>query len=247
MPTTNTRTTNTRNPPCIPPNNSQPPADSEILPHGDVSQGRLSNQSRAVSKRLLDLVIVIVGGLCLLPVLIVLAIAVKLTSPGSVFYSQIRLGRHGRKFRAWKFRSMIPKGDHILQQYLAEHPELIADWLKDHKLRNDPRVTPIGKMLRKTSLDELPQLWNVLVGEMSLVGPRPILEREIHKYGPSIDLYFTVKPGMTGLWQVSGRNNTTFEERVKFDQDYIRNWSVWLDLVILAKTVKTVVSAEGAY
>lgn len=142
---------------------------------------------------------------------------------------------------------MFQNADQVLSVHLESNPALREEWLRDHKLKNDPRVTLVGRFLRKTSLDELPQLWNVLRGEMSLVGPRPIVSAEVAKYGEYFDDYQAVRPGITGLWQVSGRNNTTYEERVKYDEYYVRNWSIWLDLYILCKTVKTVLLGEGAY
>jgi Undecaprenyl-phosphate galactose phosphotransferase WbaP len=172
---------------------------------------------------------------------------IKLTSPGPVLFGHQRYGRDGQVFRAWKFRSMVQNANHILDEYLSNNPEAMREWLADHKLRNDPRVTPIGSLLRRFSLDELPQLFNVLLGHMSLVGPRPIVENEIERYADGYDLYRRVPPGITGLWQVSGRNNTTYQERVAFDRYYVRNWSVWLDLYILARTFRVVLQAEGAY
>jgi lipopolysaccharide/colanic/teichoic acid biosynthesis glycosyltransferase len=142
---------------------------------------------------------------------------------------------------------MVPDADAVLTKYLETHPELKEEWLRDQKLRNDPRITRTGRFLRKTSLDELPQLWNVLRGEMSLVGPRPIVEAEIERYGANFALYTRVLPGLTGLWQVSGRNDTTYPERVALDSYYVRNWSVWLDLYILARTVWVVLAGKGAY
>lgn len=142
---------------------------------------------------------------------------------------------------------MMPNADCVLSQYLEKHPEMAEEWKRDHKLRNDPRVTRIGRLLRKTSLDELPQLWNVLRGQMSLVGPRPIVYEEIAKYGDGFPLYSQVLPGLTGLWQVSGRNNTTYDERVALDAYYVRNWSPWLDIYLLARTVTVVLRREGAY
>jgi lipopolysaccharide/colanic/teichoic acid biosynthesis glycosyltransferase len=135
----------------------------------------------------------------------------------------------------------------VLEYYLEQHPELREEWEQDQKLRYDPRVTRIGRFIRKTSLDELPQLWNVILGEMSLVGPRPIVTNEVPKYGPYYELYTIVKPGITGLWQVSGRNNTTYDERVQLDAYYVRNWSPWLDVYLLLKTVRIVLFAKGAY
>ncbi len=203
--------------------------------------------SRRFLKRLLDLLLVVIGGAVLLPALLGIALAVRATSRGPAFYSQRRLGMGGAEFRAWKFRTMCADADAVLARYLAEDPVLREEWERDHKLRHDPRVTWIGRILRKTSLDELPQLWNVLIGDMSLVGPRPITAAEVPKYGDLWEFYQRVRPGLTGLWQISGRNLTTYDERVAFDAFYVSNWSPWLDLVILARTVQTVLRGEGAY
>jgi Undecaprenyl-phosphate galactose phosphotransferase WbaP len=200
-----------------------------------------------LAKRATDFLLTITIALIALPLLAALALMVKLNSPGSVFYAQERLGFKGRRFRAWKFRTMIADADQVLEHYLGSNPNYRDEWQRDHKLKHDPRITAIGRFLRKTSLDELPQIWNVLRGEMSLVGPRPIVTAEIPKYGKCYDLYQRVRPGITGLWQVSGRNNTTYEERVQLDGYYVRNWSPWLDLCILAATVKVVLLREGAY
>lgn len=210
-------------------------------------QQNLIRRTPQLLKRTMELVMVVVGGACLLPLLILLMVAVKVSSKGPVFFSQARVGKHGRMFNCWKFRSMYPDSEHVLQEFLAAHPELQEHCNRYMKLPKDPRVTPIGRILRKTSLDELPQLWNVLIGDMSIVGPRPIVEKEIKKYGDGFELYCKVRPGITGLWQISGRANTSFEERAKFDEYYVRNWSVWLDLSILGRTIKTVLRAEGAY
>jgi lipopolysaccharide/colanic/teichoic acid biosynthesis glycosyltransferase len=142
---------------------------------------------------------------------------------------------------------MVPDADRKLADYLVENPESLIEWERAHKLRNDPRVTWVGKRLRRLSLDELPQLLNVLMGQMSLVGPRPIVESEIERYGRGYTLYRRVKPGITGLWQVSGRNNTTYDERILLDEYYVHNWSVWLDVYILIRTVSVLATAEGAY
>jgi lipopolysaccharide/colanic/teichoic acid biosynthesis glycosyltransferase len=142
---------------------------------------------------------------------------------------------------------MVTDADRRLEEYLKQHPELLLEWQISHKLKDDPRITTVGKWLRRYSLDELPQLLNIIAGHMSLVGPRPIVQSEIKRYATTYDLYKRVPPGLTGLWQVSGRNNTTYEERVAFDDYYIRNWSVWLDIYILARTFRAVLHAEGAY
>lgn len=198
-------------------------------------------------KRAIDLAVASVALVIALPLLGLIAALVKLSSRGPVFYGHTRLGLQGLPFRAWKFRSMHSDGDRILRKYLANNPDARAEWETDHKLREDPRVTPVGGVLRRLSLDELPQLWNVLRGDMSLVGPRPIVNDEIEKYGRVFHLYAGVKPGITGLWQVSGRNQTTYEQRVRMDQYYVRNWSPWLDIYILCKTISVVIKREGAY
>jgi Undecaprenyl-phosphate galactose phosphotransferase WbaP len=200
-----------------------------------------------VTKRCLDLVAATLGGIVLLPLFFYLAVAVKMSSRGPILYGHERIGRNGRRFNAWKFRTMFQNANAVLEHYLEEHPELRSEWEADHKLRFDPRVTRIGRFLRKTSLDELPQLWNVICGEMSLVGPRPIVTAEIAKYGQYYGLYTMVKPGITGLWQVSGRNNTTYDERVQLDAYYVRNWSPWMDLYLLLRTIRIVLFAKGAY
>jgi Undecaprenyl-phosphate galactose phosphotransferase WbaP len=212
----------------------------------EVSQ-KLIHRFPQVGKRALDLSISILFGVLLLPVLSLIAVLVWISSPGPVLYGQRRIGRGGHSFTAWKFRSMVKDADAVLRNYLERHPEFQQEWQRDQKLRRDPRITRIGRFLRKTSLDELPQLWDIVCGHMSLVGPRPIVETEIEKYGDAFDLYTRVRPGVTGLWQVSGRNNTSAWQRIEFDEYYVRNWSVWLDLYILGQTVKAVLLAEGAY
>jgi len=197
-------------------------------------------------KRALDVCLVTLLGLAAMPFVILLAVLIKLTSAGPVFYGQRRFGRGGEPFTAWKFRSMVANANQVLEQHLASDPKLREEWRRSHKLRNDPRITRLGRILRRTSLDELPQIWNILRGQMSLVGPRPIVAEEIPRYGDGIGLYKKVTPGLTGLWQVSGRNNVSYEQRVDFDLYYVRNWSIWLDLYVLAKTVRVVLMGDGA-
>jgi Undecaprenyl-phosphate galactose phosphotransferase WbaP len=198
------------------------------------------------TKRALDLVGVLVGGLLIGPLLLAIATLIKLDSPGPVFFKQLRPGAQGQYFSFWKFRTMYPDAEQRLTDLLRASPDLRTEWEDGYKLRVDPRITRIGRFLRKTSLDELPQLWNILRGEMSLVGPRPILREEVPKYGKVYGLYQRVRPGITGLWQVSGRSDTSYTERVDMAALYVRNWSVWLDLIILARTVKSVVLRQGA-
>lgn len=207
----------------------------------------LLDPRRLALKRLVDWVCALVGGLVLLPFFVGIGAAIVVESPGSPFFRQKRIGRNGKTIQIVKFRTMVPDAEARLEQCLASDPALRAEWKADQKLRDDPRITKIGRWLRKTSLDELPQIWNVLWGDMSLVGPRPIVHNEIAKYGDAFAAYMRVRPGITGLWQVSGRNDLTYAERVQIDRYYICNWSTWLDVLILAKTVPVVFLGKGAY
>jgi Undecaprenyl-phosphate galactose phosphotransferase WbaP len=198
-------------------------------------------------KRCIDLSIVIVGGILILPALLLFALLVKISSPGPVLYGHTRLGLNGKHFKAYKFRSMAVDADEQLELMLESNPQIREEWERNHKLKNDPRVTRIGRFLRRTSFDEFPQLLNILKGEMSLVGPRPVVDTEVAKYGENYNRIFSVKPGLTGLWQVSGRSDTDYDERVAFDTYYLQSWSVWLDLWILYKTVGVVIRGKGAY
>jgi Undecaprenyl-phosphate galactose phosphotransferase WbaP len=200
-----------------------------------------------VIKRGLDLFLVILFSPILLLTMALIAAAIRLDSPGPIFFSHRRICRHGSFFSIWKFRTMCANSQQVLEEYLNEHPEARIEWRKTHKLKNDPRVTPIGNFLRRTSLDELPQLWNVFTGSMSLVGPRPIVATEVEKYGPYFADYCLVKPGVTGLWQISGRSKTTYTERVQLDRQYAHNWSLLEDVRILSKTLPSVVNQDGAY
>lgn len=200
-----------------------------------------------LAKRFLDISGAAVGFLLSLPLLIVVAPFI-VADGGPLFYGHSRVGRGGRQFKCLKLRSMKPDADAILAQLLAEDTEARCEWERDFKLRSDPRVTRIGFFLRKTSLDELPQLWNILVGEMSLVGPRPIVEKELKDYySDRASSYLSVRPGLTGLWQISGRNDTGYDERIELDTRYAHNWSLGLDILILLRTVEIVIQRRGAY
>jgi exopolysaccharide biosynthesis polyprenyl glycosylphosphotransferase len=198
-------------------------------------------------KRCFDVVGAAAVLIVLMPLLVVIPLMIKLDSPGPVFYRQERIGRNGRRFRIFKFRTMRVDADEHLARLMANDPELRREWEAQHKLSRDPRVTPIGTLLRKSSLDEVPQILNVLLGDMSLVGPRPIVEAEQHRYRDDLDRLIDLPPGMTGYWQISGRSNASYPERVRLDMAYVRNWSLGLDLLILAKTVRTLFSRQGAY
>jgi len=183
------------------------------------------------------------------PLFLVLAVLVKISSRGSVFYCQRRIGRGYRGFGCLKFRTMRKDADRVLASVLASDPALQAEFARDHKLKNDPRITPLGRFLRRSSLDELPQFINVLRGEMSVVGPRPIVWEELRRYGRNMDEVLAVRPGLTGLWQVSGRNNLTYRTRVRLDLTYVRQRSFWLDLTIILRTIGVVLLPmdRGAY
>lgn len=199
-------------------------------------------------KRAFDLSVATLGTIAISPFLLGIAIAIKVCSPGPAIYAHRRIGRNGAHFNCYKFRSMVSDSDKRLKEFLEANPEAAKEWEESHKLKHDPRVTKIGALLRKTSLDELPQLFNVIRGQMSLVGPRPIVDEEIIKYDVFFSDYTLVRPGMTGLWQTSGRSDTSYSRRVRLDAWYVRNWNIWLDISLLVKTVRVVLSSRsGAY
>ena len=210
-------------------------------------RNNLSSPTNRIIKRTFDVVCTIFGGLLISPILFGIALAVAIDNRGRVIFAHKRVGRAGKKFPCYKFQTMQPWSDEKFKQYLADNPEAKREWDESFKLTHDPRVTKLGSFLRRTSLDELPQLWNVIRGEMSLVGPRPIVQAEVVRYGKNIREYYMVLPGITGMWQVSGRSDTTYPERVAMDTWYVRNWSVWIDLMYLFKTVKAVLQSRGAY
>ena len=198
-------------------------------------------------KQLLDLGVTVVRGVIILPLILMLSLLVRIESRGPIFYRDQRMGRDGKLFSCIKFRTMVPNAELLLQRMLKEDDEMREEYLKYHKLRSDPRITRVGHFLRKTSLDELPQLWNVLRGEMSLVGPRPYLPRESDDIGVTQGEILRVTPGVTGPWQVAGRNHASFSERVEMDAYYVRDWSIWLDIVLLARTVGCLLLNRNAY
>lgn len=206
----------------------------------------LAKRTSKILKRAMDIwgsLALIIG---LFPIFIILYFLIK-KDGGNVIYGHQRIGQNGKIFKCLKFRTMVMNSQEVLDNLLASDSEAKAEWQKDFKLKNDPRITKIGHFLRKTSLDELPQLFNVLKGEMSLVGPRPIVQDELERYQEDVDYYLMAKPGMTGLWQVSGRNDVDYETRVYFDSWYVKNWSLWNDIVILFKTINVVLKRDGAY
>lgn len=212
------------------------------------ARNNLNRRAARVSKRIFDLVGASLLLLVLSPLLFVVAAQIRRENGGPVLFSQTRVGNNGRHFPFYKFRSMVTNADQVLEQWKVANPDLYQQYCTNNfKLADDPRVTHVGRWIRRTSIDELPQLWNVLRGDMSLVGPRPIVDAEIEKYGDAYRFYTRVLPGLTGMWQVSGRSDTTYRERTTLDTAYVRNWSVWLDVYLLARTVSVVLSGRGAY
>ncbi len=207
----------------------------------------LLSVSSQIAKRIMDIFGALVGLLIFAPVMGLTYMLIKIISPGPVIYHQERIGKNGVVFRLLKFRTMYYNSTQILEETLERDTQLKDEWTKYQKLKNDPRITSIGRFLRRFSIDELPQLWNVLVGEMSLVGPRPIMVNQSDLYGEYLSRYILVQPGMTGLWQVSGRSETTFSRRASLDREYIERWALWLDVYIIFKTFKIVFFEKNAY
>lgn len=198
-------------------------------------------------KRGFDIVCALSAIILLAPLLCLLALLVKSSDGGSVFYAHKRIGRHGLLFGCLKFRTMAENGDELLKQHLADCPESRLEWQKTRKLKDDPRVTRVGRVLRKLSLDELPQLFNILLGDMSVVGPRPVVQSELDLYGNAAAHYLQSRPGLTGLWQVSGRNDVSYQQRIEFDRHYVENWSFYTDIKIIAMTIPVVCTSRGSY
>ena len=197
-------------------------------------------------KRLMDIFLASFGLVFVAPLMIPIAVAIRLHDGGPALFVQSRIGRDGKKFRCYKFRSMVVDADTRLQELIESDPKARLEWTKAQKLTNDPRITRFGRFLRKSSLDELPQLFNILKGEMSVVGPRPIVDSEVSKYGIYFDHYKGTKPGLTGLWQISGRSDTSYDERVALDVAYVERWSLLGDAKIIALTIPAIVASKGA-
>jgi exopolysaccharide production protein ExoY len=219
---------------------------SDSSPRTAVARVAAPTRGAAMTKRIVDVLGAIVLGLVFSPLILTIMFLMR-KSGGTVIYRHRRVGRSGQMFSCLKFRTMVPNADQVLRDLLESDPDLRAEWIRDHKLRHDPRVTRLGRFLRRTSLDELPQLMNVLRGEMSLVGPRPVVREELLRYGRNVGTYLAAKPGITGLWQVTGRNDTDYRRRVVLDTYYVRNQNLLLDLYILVKTTGVVLGGSGAY
>ncbi len=237
----------------LPKLNKVPLVNAEII--GSVSQkgvafsikNNLLHPLDKAIKNSFDFTMALIITILLLPILFVVYLSILIISRANPIFKQERIGKGGKPFFIYKFRTMKVDAKEILDRLLESDEDIKIEWEREHKLKDDPRITPIGDFLRKTSLDELPQLYNVLKGEMSLVGPRPIVESEIEKYGEFFHYFSAVNPGITGLWQVSGRNDIEYSERVQLDVWYVRNWSIDMDTIILMKTVDTVLRRKGSY
>ncbi len=224
---------------------------NDILAQAEPATGiRIDDNAVALGglgKRVFDVFCAIAGLALLWPLFLVTYVAVRMTSPGPVFFSHQRIGLGGRSFPCYKFRSMIPTDQFDFDAYLRDNPEAAEEWHATQKLRYDPRITPIGNFLRKSSIDELPQLWNVIKGDMSIVGPRPIVTNEISRYGNKFGAYTSALPGITGLWQVMGRSDCSYTQRVAYDVDYVQNWSLRRDIAIILGTVVAVFKRQGSF
>lgn len=225
--------------------------EAESLIDGHMMMFSVRNNLRSRANRLLkqvfDWCLTLVGTVCISPFLLLIGLWIHYDSPGPILFKHRRIGKGGKEFYCYKFRTMCMDSKEKLEELLETNPEAKKEWAEYFKLKYDPRVTRSGNFLRSTSLDELPQIFNVLKGEMSLVGPRPIIKEEIHYYGKYIDDYYMVQPGITGLWQTSGRSDTGYEQRVQMDTWYVRNWDFWFDVVLLWRTMKVVIQRKGAY
>jgi exopolysaccharide production protein ExoY len=220
-------------------------AETLIVPQATRGERRVTVSITAILKRMIDIICSLLGIIVSLPVFCIIAAAVSLDG-GPVFFAHRRIGRNGKSFDCWKFRSMMVGAEDCLTEYLHFNPDALTEWQRDHKLAVDPRITSIGSFLRKTSLDELPQLWNVIVGEMSLVGPRPVTAVEMQRYGSFADIVTAVRPGITGPWQIGGRNEVSYDQRIAMDVQYVCDQSLLNDITILLQTPIVVLSQRGA-
>lgn len=221
--------------------------DAVILDY-PTSSSPLRYKSGSRLKRTMDVLGALPALIVFSPFFLMIALLIKFTDGGRIFYGHKRVGRNGRDFYCLKFRTMVQNGDAVLDRHLAGNPAARAEWMATRKLQDDPRVTVVGAVLRKLSLDELlPQLVNILKGDMSIVGPRPVVRAELEYYGSALPVYLLSRPGLTGLWQVSGRSDVSYDARVAFDRQYVENWSLATDIVIIVKTIPAVCMSRGSY
>lgn len=216
-------------------------------PLNSTEEMHLAFPTGGLVKRGFDVTSALMALILFSPLFLMIMALVKFTDGGSVFYGHKRVGHNGRYFKCLKFRTMVPNGDEVLRRYLANNPEAAAEWRATRKLKHDPRVTAVGSVLRKLSLDELPQLINIIRGEMSVVGPRPVVDEELTLYDNFAIYYLKTRPGLTGLWQISGRNDVSYESRIAFDTHYVQNWSLRTDFAIICKTIPAVCLSRGSY
>lgn len=216
-------------------------------PFSAVTEAAMALPTGGLVKRSFDITSALLALFLFSPIFLMVAVLVKLSDKGPVFYGHSRIGHKGRIFKCLKFRTMAVNGDELLRNYLNANPQALKEWKATRKLKSDPRVTVVGEVLRKLSLDELPQLINILRGEMSVVGPRPVVDEELNLYDSFAGFYLSTRPGLTGLWQISGRNDVSYESRIAFDTHYVQNWSLLGDVMIIAKTIPAVCLARGSY
>jgi exopolysaccharide production protein ExoY len=220
---------------------------SANTPFSDLDHSALGLPIGGLAKRTFDMTSAALALVVFSPLFLMIMALVKFSDKGPVFYGHSRIGHKGRMFKCLKFRTMAVNGDELLRNYLRDNPEAADEWRRTRKLRDDPRVTAVGRVLRKLSLDELPQLLNILRGEMSVVGPRPVVDDELKVYDSSAIFYLQTRPGLTGLWQISGRNDVSYESRIAFDTQYVQNWSLVKDVSIILRTIPAVCLARGSY
>ncbi|MFD1746711.1 sugar transferase [Rhizobium helianthi] len=216
-------------------------------PLNSTDEMQLAFPTGGLAKRSFDVTAAVLALIVFSPLFLMIMALVKFTDGGSVFYGHKRVGHNGRYFKCLKFRTMVPNGDEVLRRHLASNPEAAEEWRATRKLKNDPRVTAVGTVLRKLSLDELPQLINIIRGDMSVVGPRPVVDEELTLYDNFAVYYLRTRPGLTGLWQISGRNDVSYETRIAFDTQYVQNWSLRTDFAIIVKTIPAVCLSRGSY
>jgi exopolysaccharide production protein ExoY len=220
---------------------------SAETPFSKMTQAEIALPTGGLVKRSFDVTSAALALFLFSPLFLMIAALVKFTDKGPVFYGHSRIGHNGRIFKCLKFRTMAVNGDEILRNFLRDNPQAAEEWKATRKLKFDPRVTVVGTVLRKLSLDELPQLFNILRGEMSVVGPRPVVDEELNLYDSFAGFYLKTRPGLTGLWQISGRNDVSYESRIAFDTQYVQNWTLIGDVMIIVKTIPAVCLARGSY
>jgi len=220
---------------------------SAETPFSKMTQAEIALPTGGLVKRSFDVTSAALALLLFSPLFLMIAALVKFTDKGPVFYGHSRIGHNGRIFKCLKFRTMAVNGDEILRNFLRDNPQAAEEWKATRKLKFDPRVTVVGTVLRKLSLDELPQLFNIIRGEMSVVGPRPVVDEELNLYDSFAGFYLKTRPGLTGLWQISGRNDVSYESRIAFDTQYVQNWTLIGDVMIIVKTIPAVCMARGSY